>query len=110
MLRVSILYYIVGFFALILFGMVTMFDRGLSEYLHEFNEQIRQRIFDDKIYSKSGAPLLSTFGMLRFMQLDDDQLDTALLNLKYNLKSYFWGAGIYFVLMCAVIFVYGGKR
>jgi len=73
-------------FGIIIFGGVTHFSKGLSTYLHRYNEDLRRYIFDDKNYVENATPLIGTFGITRFIfRTNNFQLDNVLKNLKNNL-------------------------
>lgn len=71
---------------IIIFGALTNFSKGLSTYLHKYNEDFRRYLFYDKIYGENAMPVIGTFGMMRFIfRSNNFQLDQVKKNLKNNL-------------------------
>jgi len=75
---------------IIAFGAFTDYTKGMANYLHQYNEDLRLFLFDDKIYVEKAFPLIGTPGLIRFLfRTKDYQLDRVLKNLKYNILIFY---------------------
>lgn len=76
----------------IAFGVFTYFafSRGMENYLHQYNEELRLFLFDDKIYVERAFPVIGTPGIMRFLfRTKDYQIDRVLKNLKHNILIFY---------------------
>jgi hypothetical protein len=86
--------------AIFAFVILTYSAKGMANYLHKYDEELRLFLFDDKIYVEKAFPLIGTPGLIRFLfRTKDYQLDRVLKNLKYNI--------LIFYICTVVVFVAG---